>query len=116
MPRARRCCTADGCGFDRRNGYAEHRHDQLSKTFTLPLNVERAYLDVFAQSQSGDEFWYTCAPNDVAAELQNCGNTAFREAEVSIDGKPAGVSPVYPWIYTGGIDPYLGDQWWVSKP
>lgn len=81
--------------------------DQLSKTFTLPLNVERAYLDVFAQSQSGDEFWYTCAPNDVAAELQNCGNTAFREAEVSIDGKPAGVSPVYPWIYTGGIDPYL---------
>ena len=40
-------------------------------------------------------------------ELDNCGNTAFREAEVSIDGTPAGVAPVYPWIYTGGIDPYL---------
>ncbi len=81
--------------------------DKLTQTFTLPPNVERAYLDVFSQSQSGDEFWYTCAPNDVAAELDNCGGSAFREAEVSIDGSPAGVAPVYPWIYTGGIDPYL---------
>jgi hypothetical protein len=81
--------------------------DQLAQTFTLPKNVERAYLDVFSQSQSGDEFWYSCAPSDVAAELFNCGNTAFREAEVSIDGTSAGVAPVYPWIYTGGIDPYL---------
>jgi hypothetical protein len=81
--------------------------DQLAGTFTLPANVERAYLDVFTQSQSNDEFWYTCAPNDVAGELFNCGNTGFREAEVSIDGQPAGVAPVYPWIYTGGIDPYL---------
>ncbi len=81
--------------------------DQLTKTFTLPTNVERVYLDVFAQSQSGDEFWYTCAPNDVAGELENCGSTAFREGEVSIDGQAAGVAPIYPWIYTGGIDPYL---------
>ncbi len=81
--------------------------DQLAGTFNLPLNVERAYLDVFAQSQHNDEFWYTCAPDDVAGELFNCGSTAFREAEVSIDGQPAGVAPVYPWIYTGGIDPYL---------
>ncbi len=81
--------------------------DQLAGTFTMPTNVERAYLDVFAQSQSGDEFWYTCAPNDVAGELENCGSTGFREAEVTIDGQPAGVAPIYPWIYTGGIDPYL---------
>jgi hypothetical protein len=81
--------------------------DQLTGTFTLPTNVERAYLDVFAQGQSGDEFWYTCAPSDVAGELFNCGSTSFREAEVTIDGQPAGVAPVYPWIFTGGIDPYL---------
>ena len=62
--------------------------DQLAATFTLPTNVERAYLDVFAQGQKDDEFWYTCAPNDVAGELANCGNTAFREAEVTIDGTP----------------------------
>jgi len=80
---------------------------QLSQTVNLPINTERVFLDVLSQSQSDDEFWYTCVPNDVAGELESCGNTAFRETEVSIDGQPAGVAPVYPWIYTGGIDPFL---------
>ncbi len=79
----------------------------LEETLTLPTNIERVYFDVFAQSQNADEFWYTCVPNDVAGELQSCNNTAFREGEVTIDGTPAGVAPIYPWIYTGGIDPYL---------
>jgi peptide N-acetyl-beta-D-glucosaminyl asparaginase amidase A len=86
--------------------------DELAETFTLPTNVERAYLDVITQSQNNDEFWYTCAPNDVAGELEDCGNTPFREAEISVDGQPAGVAPVYPWIYTGGIDPFL----WFPLP
>lgn len=80
---------------------------QLSQSISLPINTERVFLDVIAQSQSDDEFWYTCVPNDVASELESCGNTAFRETEVSIDNQPAGVAPVYPWIYTGGIDPFL---------
>ena len=85
----------------------------LSQTFTLPQNVERAYLDVFAQGQYIDEFWYTCSPNDLVAETENtCGNTGFRETEISIDGVPAGVAPVYPWIFTGGIDPFL----WFPLP
>jgi hypothetical protein len=46
-------------------------------------------------------------PNDVASELQSCGNTAFRETEITIDGQPAGLAPVFPWIFTGGIDPFL---------
>jgi len=81
--------------------------EQVTETLTLPRNVEKVYLDVIAQSQIGDEFWYFCVPNDVAGELESCGNTAFRETEISIDGKAAGVAPVYPWIFTGGIDPYL---------
>jgi hypothetical protein len=81
--------------------------DQLAATFTLPTNVERAYLDVFAQGQSDDEFWYTCAPSNLAGELDTCPSTGFREAEVTIDGTPAGVAPIYPWIFTGGIDPFL---------
>jgi hypothetical protein len=81
--------------------------DALAATFTLPANVQGAYLDVYAQGQSTDEFWYTCVPNDVATELQSCSNTAFRETEITIDGQPAGVAPVFPWIFTGGIDPYL---------
>ena len=79
----------------------------VTATVTLPRNLTKAYLDVIAQSQSGDEFWYLGVPNDVSGELETYGGTAFRETEVSIDGKPAGVAPVNPWIYTGGIDPYL---------
>jgi hypothetical protein len=84
----------------------------LSQTYTFPTNIESAYLDVFAQSQNDDEFWWSCAPDDVAGELEDCGNTAFRETEITIDGTPAGVAPVYPWIYTGGIDPNL----WLPIP
>jgi hypothetical protein len=80
----------------------------LSGTFDFPLNVQAAYLDVYSQSQSNDEFWYTCSPNDVQTEVENeCGNTGFRETEITIDGQPAGVAPVSPWIFTGGIDPFL---------
>ena len=86
--------------------------DQLTATLTLPRNVERAYVDVFTQSQIGDEFWYTCVPNQYAAEVQECGGGNFREAEVSIDGQPAGVAPVYPWIFTGGIDLFM----WEPTP
>ena len=31
----------------------------LEETLTLPTNIERIFFDVFAQSQSSDEFWYT---------------------------------------------------------
>ncbi len=80
---------------------------RMTGTFTFPTNVQAAYLDVYAQGQSSDEFWYTCVPTAVAGELFSCTNTAFRETEVAIDGQLAGVAPIYPWIFTGGIDPFL---------
>lgn len=92
--------------------YLNTPSSQMTGTFTLPRNVDQAYLDVFLESQSGDEFWYTCFPNDLAQKLNNCGSTAFREGTVTIDGQPAGVAPVYPWIFSGGIDPYL----WIPIP
>ncbi|HLV86846.1 MAG TPA: peptide-N4-asparagine amidase [Candidatus Sulfotelmatobacter sp.] len=83
--------------------------DQFTTTFTLPTNIERVYLDVVSQSQSTDEQWYACFPDDLSAinELFGCGHTNFRETEVSIDGQPAGIAPVSPWVYTG----FLPDQW-----
>ncbi len=81
--------------------------DQLSTTATLPTNILHATLDLYLQGQIGDEFWYLCVPSSLAGTLESCGNTAFREGEVSVDGTPAGVVPIYPWIFTGGIDPYL---------
>jgi len=87
-------------------------YSKLKQPFTLPKNVERVYLDVISQSQSNDEFWYTCVPNALTGPLESCGDTAFRETEISIDGIPAGVAPVSAWVFTGGIDPDL----WIPIP
>lgn len=83
--------------------------DQFSTTFTLPTNIERVYLDVVSQSQSTDEQWYACLPDNLNAinDVYGCGHTDFRETEVTIDGKAAGIAPVSPWVYTG----FLPDQW-----
>jgi hypothetical protein len=82
--------------------------DQLAITFNaLPTNSERAFLDVYAQSQNQDEFWFFNLPDDIAAIFQDGGSTSFREALVTIDGTPAGIAPIYPWIHTGGADPIL---------
>jgi hypothetical protein len=83
--------------------------DQLTTAFNLPTNIEQVYLDVIAQSQQTDEQWYGCFPNDLSSinEVYLCGNTDFRETEVTIDGQPAGIAPVSPWVFTG----FLPDQW-----
>jgi hypothetical protein len=94
------------------NQYISTPSQPLTTTVTLPTNVEAAYLDVYLQAQIDDEFWYTCFPDDLAAEIPNCPNTAFREGDVAIDGQAAGVVPVYPWVFTGGLDPYL----WTPIP
>lgn len=99
----------------------QNSRDSLSRTLTLPRNVQRAYLDIIAQSQATDEQWYMCldnadlkptreyslGPPASGDPLEQCGNSSFREVEVNIDGQPAGLAPVYPWTYTGGVDPYL---------
>jgi hypothetical protein len=82
--------------------------NQLGVTFlALPQNIERVFLDVFAQSQHNDEFWYFNLPDDIADTFFDGGHTAFREVQISVDGHLAGIAPVYPWIYTGGADPLL---------
>ncbi|GAB3784664.1 hypothetical protein GCM10028797_13880 [Dyella agri] len=92
----------------------------LSRTISFPRNVERAYLDVIAQSQSHDERWYTCVDQaylektrDYSLEsFEACDGGSFRGMEVLVDGKPAGLAPVYPWIFTGGVAPHL----WLPTP
>ncbi len=66
----------------------------LTATVTLPANVTTATLDLYAVGQINDEFWWAEVP-------------AFREIEVSIDGKPAGVVWPYPYVYTGGVNPLI---------
>jgi Peptide N-acetyl-beta-D-glucosaminyl asparaginase amidase A len=89
------------------NQYIDTPSQPLTATYTFPTNVRAAYLHVYLQPQSNDEFWYTCWPNQLASEFDNCPNTAFREGDVAIDGQAAGVVPIYPYLFTGGIDPFL---------
>ena len=84
----------------------------LSRTLVLPRNIERAVLDTVLQGQSADEFWYANVPAALAGALEEEPGGAFREGELTIDGKNAGLAPVYPAIFTGGIDPYL----WTPTP
>lgn len=51
--------------------------DTLAGTFTMPTNITAAYLDIWSQGQSGDEFWYTCVPSDVATELKVAATLRF---------------------------------------
>lgn len=94
--------------------------ESVSRRLTFPRNVERAYLDVVAQSQSHDERWYTCVDKAYLEKIrayslegfEACDGGSFRGVEVEVDGQPAGLAPLYPWIYAGGIAPHL----WLPTP
>lgn len=98
----------------------EHPDDSLSRQISFPRNVERAYLDVIAQSQAHDERWYTCVDESYLEKMREyslesfeaCDGGSFRGVEVLVDGKAAGLAPVYPWIFAGGVAPHL----WLPTP
>ena len=71
-----------------------HPNNTFTTTLNLPNDITSAHLDLYAIAQINDEFWWA-------------SNPAFRELEVSIDGKPAGVVWPFPFVYTGGVNPYL---------
>jgi len=81
----------------------------LSVSVTLPKNTTQLYLDVYSQHGGGaEEFWYLSTPNATAGPyIDNQIQTALREADVTIDGTPAGVAPDRPYVFTGGVDPLL---------
>jgi hypothetical protein len=66
----------------------------LSATVALPDDIRAASLDLYAVGQGNDEFWWGLTP-------------AFREIEVAIDGRPAGVVWPDAFVYTGGVNPLI---------
>ncbi len=56
-----------------------HPRQTLTATLNLPKDVTGVSLDLYAIAQINDEFWWASTPS-------------FRELEVSIDGKPAGLA------------------------
>ena len=81
--------------------------DVRSTSITFPQNLTRAYLELYLKGNSCDEFWFGSQPDDFAGPNGLCGGGAFREVQVSIDGQLAGVAWPYPFIFTGGVNPWL---------
>ncbi len=81
--------------------------DVRTTTVTFPQDLTRAYLELYLKGNSCDEFWFGSQPDDYAGPNGLCGGGAFREVQVSIDGRLAGVAWPFPFIFTGGVNPWL---------
>jgi hypothetical protein len=87
--------------------------DQASATLSLPTNIESAQLEVYATGHGCDEFWYAAESTAYEQSIgQQCGGTAYRELDVTVDGKLAAAIVPFPYLYTGAIAPSL----WLPIP
>lgn len=81
--------------------------ETVKGTVKLPFqDANRVVVDLFASGHACDEFWYTNVPGTPVTPGM-CGQGAFREYRLYIDGMLAGVAAPFPVVYTGGIVPYL---------
>ncbi|EPE02205.1 peptide-n4-(n-acetyl-beta-glucosaminyl)asparagine amidase a [Ophiostoma piceae UAMH 11346] len=78
----------------------------------FPRNARRAVFSVSANGQADEEFWWqnvlqsnTLSFASSVGEL--LGYSPFREVQVLIDGKLAGVQWPFPVVFTGGVVPGL---------
>jgi hypothetical protein len=79
---------------------------QASSSVTVPPNTQNAVLELYASGHICEEFWYANESTAFESQLgSSCGGTAYREIQVYVDNKPAGVALPYPYLYTGAIDP-----------
>lgn len=85
----------------------------LVGSLAVPRNSTRLLADVFATGSGGgcEEFWDTSSP---ASTGYSCPDgLPYREVDVRIDGRLAGVAAPYPVVYTGGwSNPFL----WSTIP
>lgn len=81
-----------------------------TQAVTFPRNLTGATLEVFARGGGCEEFWYTNTPDSYNAAHPSyglCGGGPYREVEVEVDGRLAGVAQPFPAIYSGGISPTM---------
>ena len=83
------------------DGLHEDGADTVGR-ITIPANSERLLAEVYATGSGGgcEEFWYYAVPLDGYW----CHNPQgpYREVQVLLDGRLAGIAAPYPHIYTGG--------------
>ncbi|KAG6918680.1 hypothetical protein DXG01_012498 [Tephrocybe rancida] len=82
--------------------------DDLGATtnVALPVNSIEAFVEVFCSGNSAEEFWYL---NEFVPYFPTStgitGKGPFREVQILVDGRLAGVIWPYAVIYTGGVTP-----------
>ena len=84
----------------------------------LPVDAERLVVEVYATGSGGgcEEFWYFAIPESAPRDPGYWCRAAmgpYREVQLLVDGRIAGVAAPYPHIYTGGwSNPFL----WYAIP
>ncbi|MEU3890438.1 peptide-N4-asparagine amidase [Streptomyces sp. NPDC029041] len=79
---------------------------------TTPRNSERILAEVYATGSGGgcEEYWYLTVP-DPAPYSCKAGQGPYREVQISVDGRLAGIAAPFPTVWTGGwSNPFL---WYV---
>lgn len=79
---------------------------------TLPKNTERLVAEVYATGSGGgcEEFWYITVPTSVPYSCP-ADDGPYREVQIEVDGRVAGIAMPFPHVYTGGwSNPFL---WYV---
>ncbi|MFE9450284.1 peptide-N4-asparagine amidase [Streptomyces sp. NPDC006739] len=81
-------------------------------TLTTPRNSERIVAEVYATGSGGgcEEFWYLTVA-DPAPYSCKADHGPYREVQVTVDGRLAGIAAPFPHVWTGGwSNPFL---WYV---
>ncbi|AZQ33089.1 peptide-N4-asparagine amidase A [Streptomyces cyaneochromogenes] len=81
-------------------------------TLTTPRNSERIVAEVYATGSGGgcEEYWYLSAPDPAPYSCKAAGGP-YREVQIKVDGRLAGISAPFPHVWTGGwSNPFL---WYV---
>lgn len=86
--------------------------DTAVNSISLPKNTNRAVVSIGACGQAMEEFWWgNVLQSDIHTfdidDMTLNGFSPFREVQLLIDGKLAGVYWPFPVIFTGGVVPGL---------
>lgn len=79
---------------------------------TTPRNSERIVAEVYATGSGGgcEEFWYLTVPDSTPYSCR-AKDGPYREVQVAVDGRLAGIAAPFPTVWTGGwSNPFL---WYV---
>ncbi|MFF0093451.1 peptide-N4-asparagine amidase [Streptomyces canus] len=81
-------------------------------TLTTPRNSERILAEVYATGSGGgcEEYWYLTVPSEAPYSCQ-ADKGPYREVQIKVDGRLAGIAAPFPTVWTGGwSNPFL---WYV---